>query len=450
LWTTSHSLFRFIASIISSLPSSILILIHLHPHLLYLPCNSSLRRGLGTGRSNGTEVTTHDIGFWTHLIPPQKHIHQPTSLSLSTPTMARQARSPNTKSKPQMPAIPKDAPKLTKESFEKELQALKAKAQEETWARWAKEQAWVLIQSATLLSLAAIYSNVSQLTLSPIYGSIPAGIWHSKGVMAICFLGWSSNLFLKRRLPVKPVQLLPLIAAFIPMVQFFVFKISGTLGARFGPLIVESVTFFPLLLLSVSSTATILDDLEMSPGRFQWLSDGAPGVVSYAFFKGMEYFWKNKIQSTIGSTLVHTRLGLQIVLTGLYSIFAPSKLLLYAWPALLHTALLNTHVPVPYHTGLLNGTLNASGWSLIDRQESLTGYISVLESKEQHFRVMRCDHSLLGGEWLIHKSTHNRREPIYGVFVMLEAVRLVEVPNPVPDKEASALVMYVPSPSSSF
>ena len=81
-----------------------------------------------------------------------------------------------------------------------------------------------------------------------------------------------------------------------------------------------------------------------------------------------------------------------------------------------------------------------SGWTLIDRQESVTGYISIIESAQKGFRVMRCDHSLLGGEWL---ASRKRRlaDPIYGVFAMLEAVRLVEVPAKVPDKEANALVM---------
>ena len=335
---------------------------------------------------------------------------------------------------------PADAPLLTQENFEKELRALKSKAQEETWSKWAKEQAWVLIQSGTLLTLAAIYSNVSQLTLSPVYGGIPASIWHSKGVMTACFLGWSSNLFLRRRLPVKPAQLLPLIAAYIPMMQFFLFKFSGFFGAAYGPLITESLTFLPLLLLSVSCTATILDDLEMNPGRFQWAADAAPGILSYAFFRTVEYLSNDKIQSTIGSSFIQTRLGLQILLASLYSIFTPSKLLLFTIPAILHTALFNAHVPYSYTTASLNATMAKDGWSLIDRQESLTGYISIIESAEKGFRVMRCDHSLLGGEWLA-TTRHRLAEPIYGVFVMLEAVRLIEVPARVTDEDASALVM---------
>ncbi|PMD48112.1 spermine/spermidine synthase [Hyaloscypha variabilis F] len=343
---------------------------------------------------------------------------------------------------PKQPKAPPPAEQLlTQENFEKELKALAEKAKEETWGRWAKEQAWVLIRSGTLLTLAAVYSNVSQLTLSPVYGSIPSAIWHSRAVMTACFIGWSSNLFIRRRLPLKPQQLLPLIAAYIPVMQFFLFKISGAMGALFGPLIIEIFTFLPLLLLSVSCTATILDDLEMSIGRFQWLSDAMPGISSYAFFKGMEYYSRNLLQQKIGSSFLYTRLGCQIWLAHLYAIFAPSKLLYYTIPAILHTAFFNVHVPYSYTTSLLNSTMAREGWTLLARQESLTGYVSIIESREQGFRVMRCDHSLLGGEWLSRSHRNSLAEPIYGVFVMLEAVRLVEVKKSVPDSEAKALLI---------
>lgn len=259
--------------------------------------------------------------------------------------------------------------------------------------------------------------------------------------MTGCFVGWSSNLFIRRRLPLKPEQLLPLIAAYIPVMQFFLFKISGSMGALFGPLIIEILTYLPLLLLSVSCTATILDDLEMSIGRFQLLSDAMPGISSYAFFKGMEYCSRNLLQQKIGSSFLHTRLGCQIWLANLYAIFAPSKLLYYTIPAILHTALFNVHVPYSYTTSLLNTTMVKDDWNLLARTESLTGYISIIESRRQGFRVMRCDHSLLGGEWLARSERNILAEPIYGVFVMLEAVRLVEVKKSVPDSEAKALVM---------
>lgn len=63
---------------------------------------------------------------------------------------------------------------------------------------------------------------------------------------------------------------------------------------------------------------------------------------------------------------------------------------------------------------------------------------------------MRCDHSLLGGEWTKTPANYNPRlrDPIYAVFAMLEAVRLVEPDDGSrarADKDSSALVMYVPT-----
>jgi hypothetical protein len=117
------------------------------------------------------------------------------------------------------PAVSSNAPKLTKESFEKELQELAAKAKEQTWTRWAGQQFWVLFRAALFLILAALYSNLSQLTLAPVFGSIPASIWHSRGTIVACFIGWCSNMFLDSNLPYKPEKLLPLLAASIPLIQ---------------------------------------------------------------------------------------------------------------------------------------------------------------------------------------------------------------------------------------
>lgn len=341
------------------------------------------------------------------------------------------------------PSVAADAPTFTQENFEKELQALASKAKEDTTGRWAKEQLSVFVRAGTLLTLAAIYSNLSQLTLAPVYGGIPSSIWHSKGVMTACFVGWSANLFLRRQLPLKPIKLLPLVAAYIPLIQFFAFKASDILGPKIGPAATEALTFLPLLVLSVSCTATELDDLELTSGNnARWILDAAPGITSYMFYKCVEYYSRSFIWKVIGKTLITSLVGLQLLMTGIYSVLAPSKLLRYAIPALLHTTMLNTHFQAPWTTSSLNSTLLASDWKIIDRQDSNTGLISVIENSKDKFRAMRCDHSLLGGEWLLD-TKGPVGEPIYGIFVMLEAIRLIERPNPVEDTQANALVMYV-------
>ncbi|EQK98301.1 spermine/spermidine synthase [Ophiocordyceps sinensis CO18] len=125
----------------------------------------------------------------------------------------------------------------------------------------------------------------------------------------------------------------------------------------------------------------------------------------------------------MGRAVVYTRLSLELALGVLYAASSPSKLLAYAVPPLLHTL-----------------SMMSDGWLLLDRRESVTGYVSVLQSLQDGFRVMRCDHSLLGGDW-IDKRQAKLPEPIYGVFVMLEAVRLAETESPVPDEDAHALVV---------
>ncbi|KAK3381564.1 S-adenosyl-L-methionine-dependent methyltransferase [Podospora didyma] len=334
---------------------------------------------------------------------------------------------------------------FTPESFERELKALAAKAKDETWGRFAAQQATIYLKSITFLSLIAVYSNVSQLALSPVYGSIPSARWHSKLIMAACFAGWSSNLFLSRTLRIKPVVLLPIIAIYIPTLQFFLYKASGLLTAYWGPLVTEALTLFPLMSITAACVATDLEgaDLSALPG---WLADATPGLGSYGLFKAAEKVSGSLIEKYVGTSFFNTRLGLEILLAASYTLLAPSKLLVFTLPALLHTALLNTHVPTPMALVSLNATLKSDGWTILDRRESLTGYISVMDNTVDGFRVMRCDHSLLGGEWVKFIGTGQFKgnqvaEPIYGVFAMLEAVRLVEAPHPISDSDAKALVI---------
>ncbi|KAK4158411.1 polyamine aminopropyltransferase [Chaetomidium leptoderma] len=334
---------------------------------------------------------------------------------------------------------------FTPEAFERELKALAAKAQTETWSKWALDQARIYAKSAALLTLIALASTVSQLALSPVYGSIPSSKWHAKLLMAACFAGWSSNLFLHRALPFRAEYLLPVIAVWTPTVQFLLGKVSGTLTASWGPLVTEALTLFPLVGVSTACVATYLEgaDLSVLPG---WVADAAPGLGSYGFFKAAEKVLGGMVEEFVGRTVLNTRLGMQLVLGGLYALFAPSKLLVWAVPALLHTAILNTHVPTSMALARLNSELAPAGYVILDRAESITGYISVVDSPTEGYRVMRCDHSLLGGEWVKFLGQGQFKgnkvaEPIYGVFAMLEAVRLVKTPEPIPDNEAKALVI---------
>ena len=266
--------------------------------------------------------------------------------------------------------------------------------------------------------------------------------------MAACFAGWSGNLALNRALPFRAERLLPLVALWIPVVQFGLGKWSGLLTASWGPLVTEGLTLFPLVAVAVACVATELDgaDLSWFPG---WVADAAPGLGAYGFFKLAQRVVGGLAEGYVGRTVGNTRMGMEVVLGASYALVAPSKLLLWTVPALLHTALLNTHVPTSMALARLNSGLAPAGYVVLDRAESITGYVSVVESPKEGYRVMRCDHSLLGGEWVKFLGQGQFKgnqvaEPIYGVFAMLEAVRLVKTPKPILDEEAKALVMYAP------
>ncbi|KAI0419369.1 S-adenosyl-L-methionine-dependent methyltransferase [Xylaria grammica] len=328
-------------------------------------------------------------------------------------------------------------PPGTKEDFENELKTLAGQAKNDTWSRWGKQQVAVYGKAAALVILTAVYANVSVLTLSPVYGQIAANRLHQYVVWAGLFVGWAGNLALRRVLPVKTITILPLIALQIPMFQFYLFALSNLFGAEYGPAITEALTLFPLVVVSASCIADILDEADLS-GLPSSIASPAPGLVSYIVFRYSETTFFKQLVEQMGTSIMQTRMALELVLAATYSVMGRSQLLRYAVPGILHAAFYNTHLMTESATASLNSTLSTNGWSLVDRWESNTGYISVLDSYANGYRVMRCDHSLLGGEW----TKFGRKivaEPVYSVFTQLEAIRLVQVPGKAPDNEAHAL-----------
>lgn len=323
---------------------------------------------------------------------------------------------------------------------------------------WALATDSSVLKAVRLLLLAAAYSPVSQLCLSPVYGSVPSAVYHRKGLMATAMLTWIAKDRLRRLLPTSVINFLPAFAFWIPTLQFLLFKQSSTLGQPFGPLITESLTYFPLVFLSIYAAGTYFERVDLTSFG-EIVAEHGPAVGSYVLFSTAQKFFTTVITNNISGAMFKTRTGHQFILAVLYALTLPSNLLIAAVPSLIFSLTSNPHAPLLRTTALMNSTIQADNFVLLERTESLTGYLSVIENTEQHFRVMRCDHSLLGGEWMeapTYKNPNNRvREPVYAVFAMLEAVRLIEgadgEPRP-PDSESTALNMYVisSSPRASF
>ncbi|OAX82794.1 hypothetical protein ACJ72_02849 [Emergomyces africanus] len=278
-----------------------------------------------------------------------------------------------------------------------------------------------------LLVLTAAYSPISQLTLSPVYGSVPSAAFHQRGMMVSAFCGWFAKDQIRKRLSTKIMNFLPVLAFSIPTVQFFLFKYSTQLGAVNGPLLTELLTYFPLVLLSVSSVTMLLEDADLR--RYgETLGNHGPFFGSYILFSTFEKLIGFSLPRYIGKNAMMARIPLQLINASFYAISLPSKWILLALPSLLFSFRYNVHFPFEHTTSLLNSTLQAENFVLLHREESLTGYLSVVENVKEHYRVMRCDHSLLGGEWTqMPNAQHPEvREPIYSIFTILEAVRLIK------------------------
>ena len=306
-----------------------------------------------------------------------------------------------------------------------------------------------ILLALELVALAAVYSPVSQLSMTPVYGSIPAGLHHPRLMMAAVLLGFVAKSSVQRYIPRNIANYLPIHAFLIPPIQILLSRYSGDFGPIYGPLITEFVTYFPLAFISIYAAAMALESLDLSR-HGERMQNSGPAIASYLVFSAVEKFSTGFILRNVGTSLVFTRTGLQFVLAIFYALLLPSKALLFAAFPVLHFASMNVHVPSQRTTLVLNATLQTYDYSLVARQESLTGYISVLDNHKDGFRIMRCDHSLLGGEWIYPPPGYKWtvKDPIYSVFTTLEAVRLVQdespkIKQPDTDYQSNALVMYV-------
>src|SRR4051812_23630998 len=71
-----------------------------------------------------------------------------------------------------------------------------------------------------LLLLAGLYSPISQFSLSPVYGSLPASLYHGWALNIAALLANRGHYSLRRFLPEKAKNWIPVLAFWIPIIQF--------------------------------------------------------------------------------------------------------------------------------------------------------------------------------------------------------------------------------------
>lgn len=299
-----------------------------------------------------------------------------------------------------------------------------------------------------LVLLAALSSHLSQARLAPVFGSIPASTYHKTLLIAGFILSSSVQALSQSPPSVDLLQsVIPVHAFSIPVLSHYMSTHgSSALGPRYGPLLTELLTLFPLI---SGSSWVILNQL--STRRQATRSSAFLDVLQCLCFCALF----NIVEKTVAQYLPLIRhmssltssWSLDITVSLAYALFFPSKLLLIIFPLLYFTFCLSPHGETALNIRRLNGSLRRHGFSLLERRESSTGYISVLQNERDQYRVLRCDHSLLGGEWL--PTAERARdgivvpETIYPVFAMLEAVRLMQADGAEPRASAAPSALVV-------
>jgi phospholipid N-methyltransferase len=296
------------------------------------------------------------------------------------------------------------------------------------------------------LTLAALSSPVSQATLAPVFGAIPSSVNHKEAVIATPLLAFLLRSQFKNVPKDSVAQFLAAWAFWIPVVEMYLFRFSDFLGPQAGPGIIGFLSCHTVIIPAVYAAAEAMDAFELKQRMNPYLAAILPTMIGVWHLVSFERWFQTAIPHLTTLSGVFTTIKLQMLMASAFAYLAPSKLLLLATPALIHTFLANPHFDSAITFNVLNSSLSHHDWTILDRRWSNTGYISVLESLNEQYRVMRCDHSLLGGEFLLTEERQKNEgwkvdEPIYSVFEMLEAVRLIETEPNILDAKAQALVI---------
>ncbi|KAF2770460.1 S-adenosyl-L-methionine-dependent methyltransferase, partial [Teratosphaeria nubilosa] len=299
------------------------------------------------------------------------------------------------------------------------------------------------------LAIAALASPVSQQTISPVWGAVTVSVNHAQAITATVLLGYVWRAYYG----IHTWSILPylaLVAFWMPAIQQYLFQYSSKLGPVAGPVLLGFASCHTIIIGCGYAAAQAIEVLDLQAQLGNVAGVALPAVLlDFGYFRPLEYVlarlglpWVQSATDLLSPTRLQPLMA--VALTAL-SPEKPWWLFSLGAPALLHMLLANPHFDGPYNMAVVNRDLAPTKWTLLDRTWSNTGYISVLEDQNLNYRVLRCDHSLLGGEWQL---TTERRssgwlvnEPIYAVFQMLEAVRLVETEKKTADSAAQALVV---------
>ncbi|KAK6528158.1 hypothetical protein TWF281_009409 [Arthrobotrys megalospora] len=303
----------------------------------------------------------------------------------------------------------------------------------------SKSDAYTALATVVICGFA---SWASQLSLSPVFGEIPSSLNHQQTKNTAFAAAATIAVALKFTFPRSRILLrlsrflIPLVAINIPIIQGAIWQHAKDLGATNGPIVTEAATIGLLITFTVFSLTGIIRPVGV-PVASVAIADITLLALSWVLFNFTERSAINFLGPYVGKGWPMTRCGMEATVAVFSASLHRSIFLIAALPSFFPVFYMDPRC-VMGENGVqkLREHLAPLNHTVVARMESNTGYLSVLENVEGHYRFLRCDHSILGGVWLKSHPNLERyasnpehlREPIYAVFVMLEAIRLIEPP----------------------
>ncbi|KAF2858915.1 S-adenosyl-L-methionine-dependent methyltransferase [Piedraia hortae CBS 480.64] len=300
----------------------------------------------------------------------------------------------------------------------------------------------IILRSFAYVVIIALNSQISQLTLAPVYGSLPSSINHISTLTASFILGyvWRNLLSPWTQADITPYTALYMV--WMPALQMLLSTIKSTKDPILGPIAQGFLSCHALTFLLAYSIAQTLEPLNLSTSLGQVTAATLPAMaLTFILLRPLQWLFAHYLPRSMPTPPL-----LQLLEGGFLALASHTKpywLFTLAVPGVLHTFLANPHV----NPGVATHLLSPHNLTLLDRSWSKTGYVSVVEDSKNGYRVLRADHSLLGGEWLLTPARRaegwRTEESIFGAFHLLEAVRLIDTEAGRRDavRDATALVV---------
>jgi hypothetical protein len=329
------------------------------------------------------------------------------------------------------------------------------------------------ISTAILVGVLCIVSYVSQIILHPVYGSVGTSLHHYNVLFTVAMIAPLLTFLGINGVDAIPPQNWKGIASILicaPLILPRVFWGSGSWGPIFGPIFTQTVMTWPCVFLVSHHIAKVTSQLFGKPYLRQHSAFSLGLALGIAILLTAFTFISEK---AIFGPLVSPVNGIMwsrfkiLLYLGMFMFIMDTIPFLSADPKLIPTnlvvvlvaagsivfiALNRPHVVTGVSPGLV--ALLPPEYTYLDRRESVTGMLSVVENIEAGYRVLKCDHSLLGGLWTgikrrelanrgisgmeLDRRSVDEAESVYSAFLLQEAVRLIQRPR----WREKALILY--------